>query len=195
MARQRDSRSPSPTGSQHSSKRSRRDDDFRRDRDRRDDVRGPRRRSRSRSLDVRNGGTYKWQSIYADGLESQRRQRDRDVPRRRDRSIDRRDDDYNRSYRRDRSRDRRRSRDRYMDRERSPDRRRRRSRERDFRDRRDDSRERHRRRREDSTDSYSRYRGDENRDRVSRAGSAKASDVRILHRSAYGRTTNSFKQP
>ena len=193
MARQRDSRSPSPTGSQHSSKRSRRDDDFRRDRDRRDDVRGPRRRSRSRSLDVRNRQTR--QSTYADGLDSQRRQRDRDMPRRRDRSIDRRDDDYNRSYRRDRSRDRRRSRDRYVDRERSPDRRRRRSRERDFRDRRDDSRERHRRRREDSTDSYSRYRGDENRDRVSRAGSAKASDVRIFHLPVCGRVTNSFKQP
>jgi ATP-dependent RNA helicase DDX46/PRP5 len=195
MARQRDSRSPSPTGSQHSSKRSRRDDDFRRDRDRRDDMRGPRRRSRSRSLDVRNRRTHNWQSTYADGLDSQRRQRDRDMPRRRDRSIDRRDDDYNRSYRRDRSRDRRRSRDRYVDRERSPDRRRRRSRERDFRDRRDDSRERHRRRREDSTDSYSRYRGDENRDRVSRAGSAKASDVRILHPSICGRATNSSKQP
>ncbi len=195
MARQRDSRSPSPTGSQHSSKRSRRDDDFRRDRDRREDVRGPRRRSRSRSLDVRICQTHTWQPGYADGLDSQRRQRDRDVPRRRDRSIDRRDNDYNRSYQRDRSRDRRRSRDRYVDRERSPDRRRRRSRDRDFRDRRDDSRERHRRRREDSTDSYSRYRGDENRDRVPRAGSVRASDVSKHQRKGYVRATNSSQQP
>ncbi|KAG9234132.1 putative Pre-mRNA-processing ATP-dependent RNA helicase prp5 [Amylocarpus encephaloides] len=139
MVRHRNSRSPSPAGSQHSSKRLRRDDDVRRDRDRKDDGRGLRRRSRSRSLD--------------------RRHRDRDPPRRRERSIDRREDDYYRSGRRDRSRDRR---DRY-DRERSPDRRRHRSRERDYRDRRDDSFDRARRRREDSTDSWSRSRGDEKR--------------------------------
>lgn len=82
-----------------------------------------------------------------------------------------------------------------MDRERSPDRRRRRSRDRDFRDRRDDSRERHRRRREDSTDSYSRYRGDENRDRVPRAGSVRASDVSKHQRKGYVRATNSSQQP
>ncbi|PMD48528.1 P-loop containing nucleoside triphosphate hydrolase protein [Hyaloscypha variabilis F] len=139
MARHRDSRSPSPAGSQHSSKRSKRDDDVRRDRDRRDDARLPRRRSRSRSLD--------------------RRHRDRDMHRRRDHSIDRREDDFHRSGRRERSRDRR---DRYVDRERSPDRRRRRSRDRDYRDRRDDSYDRARRRREDSTDSWSRSRGDGN---------------------------------
>jgi ATP-dependent RNA helicase DDX46/PRP5 len=52
MVRHRDSHSPSPAGSQHSSKRSKRDDDVRRDRDRRDDVRGQRRRSRSHSADV-----------------------------------------------------------------------------------------------------------------------------------------------
>ncbi|KAH8808268.1 putative Pre-mRNA-processing ATP-dependent RNA helicase prp5 [Xylogone sp. PMI_703] len=154
MARHRDSRSPSPTGSQHSAKRSRRDDDVRRDRDRRDDVRGPRRRSRSRSVDRRN--------------------RDRDFPRRRERSIGRRDDDYYRSGWRDRSRDRR---DRY-DRDRSPDRRRWRSRERDYRDRRDDSYERARRRREDSTDSWSRSRGDDNRRKPSpRPEKDKPSDV------------------
>ncbi|TVY89645.1 Pre-mRNA-processing ATP-dependent RNA helicase [Lachnellula willkommii] len=100
MARHRDSRSPSPAGSQHSSKRARRDDDVRHDR--RDDMRGPPRR-RSRSLD--------------------RRHRDRDGPRRRDRSLDRRDDDYYRSGRRDdrryadreRSPDRRRRRSRERD--------------------------------------------------------------------------------
>ncbi len=46
MARHTDSRSPSPAGSQHSSKRYRRDDD------RRDDGRNHRRRTRSRSLEV-----------------------------------------------------------------------------------------------------------------------------------------------
>ncbi|TVY50109.1 Pre-mRNA-processing ATP-dependent RNA helicase [Lachnellula occidentalis] len=100
MARHRDSRSPSPAGSQHSSKRARREDDVRHDR--RDDMRGPPRR-RSRSLD--------------------RRHRDRDGPRRRDRSLDRRDDDYYRSGRRDdrryadreRSPDRRRRRSRERD--------------------------------------------------------------------------------
>jgi ATP-dependent RNA helicase DDX46/PRP5 len=178
MAR-RDSRSPSPTGSQHSSKRSRKDDELRRDRDRRDDVRGPRRRSRSRSIDVRADLCDETRGLSANNYGAfQRRHRDRDVHHRRDRSLDRRNDDYDRSYRRDRSRDRRRSRERYAERERSPDRRRRRSRERDFRDRRDDSRDRHRRRREDSTDSYSRNRGDEIRDRTSRGGSTKASDVR-----------------
>lgn len=52
MARLRDSRSPTPAGSQHSSKRIRREDDRRdrdRDRDRRDYGRDQRRRSRSRS--------------------------------------------------------------------------------------------------------------------------------------------------
>ncbi|APA14811.1 hypothetical protein sscle_13g095810 [Sclerotinia sclerotiorum 1980 UF-70] len=116
MARHRDSRSPSPTGSHHSSRRTRRDDNGRRDRDRRDDVRGQRHRSRSRSPD--------------------RRERDHDIPRRRDRSVGRLNDDYHRSGRRDRSRDRR----SYADRERSLDRRRRRSRERDYRDRGDENR-------------------------------------------------------
>ncbi|ELR02909.1 pre-mRNA processing RNA-helicase [Pseudogymnoascus destructans] len=143
MARRRDSRSPSATGSHHSSKRSRRDDDIRHDRDRRDDPRGaPRRRSRSRSID--------------------RRHRDsRDLPRQRDRSIGRRDDGYRR---RDRSRDRRPSRERQLDRDRSPDRRRRRSRDRDYRDRRDDSRDTLHRRHEDQTNSYSRSRPYDGRD-------------------------------
>ncbi|KIN01966.1 hypothetical protein OIDMADRAFT_161696 [Oidiodendron maius Zn] len=155
MVRQRDSHSPSPAGSQQSAKRSKRDDDYRRDRDRRDDVRGQRRRSRSRSLD--------------------RRPRERDVPRRRDRSIDRRDDDYHRPGRRDRSRDRR---DRFGDRERSPDRRRHRSRERDYRNRRDDSYDRDRRRPGDSTDSWSRSRGDDNRGKApSRTETVKAPEA------------------
>jgi ATP-dependent RNA helicase DDX46/PRP5 len=158
MARHRDSRSPSPAGSQHSSKRGKRDDELRRDRDRRDDGRLPRRRSRSRSVDVRLALVREASSQRTDSLHHQRRHRDRDMHRRRDRSIDRREDDY-RSGRRERSRDRR---DRYVERERSPDRRRRRSRDRDYRDRRDDSYDRARRRREDSTDSWTRSRGDGN---------------------------------
>jgi ATP-dependent RNA helicase DDX46/PRP5 len=145
MVRPRNTRSPSPAGSQHSSKRQRKDDDVKRDRPRRDDdVRGPRRRSRSRSIDV----TYPFLSangLVTDVVCVQRRHRDRDSTRRRDRSIDRRED---RSGRRDRSRDRR---DRY-DRDRSPDRRRRRSRDRDYRDRRDDSYDRASRHRRNSTD-------------------------------------------
>ncbi|KAH6678360.1 putative Pre-mRNA-processing ATP-dependent RNA helicase prp5 [Halenospora varia] len=166
MVRHRDSRSPSPTGSQHSSKRLRRDDDVRRDRerdrDRREDPRGPRRRSRSRSVDVSRNftPTRPPTPTYPASYQRRHRDRDRDVHRRRDRSLDRREDDYYRGGRRDRSRDRR---DRYDNRERSPDRRRRRSRERDYRDRRDDSYDRARRRRENSTDSWPRSRGDDSR--------------------------------
>ena len=178
MVRQRDSHSPSPAGSQQSAKRSKRDDDYRRDRDRRDDVRGQRRRSRSRSLDVSVSRLSQPVSRHADRGSSQRRPRERDVPRRRDRSIDRRDDDYHRPGRRDRSRDRR---DRFGDRERSPDRRRHRSRERDYRDRRDDSYDRDRRRPGDSTDSWSRSRGDDNRGKApSRTETVKAPEVRIF---------------
>ncbi|KAF4462500.1 Pre-mRNA-processing ATP-dependent RNA helicase PRP5 [Fusarium albosuccineum] len=169
MARPRDSRSPSPAGSSHSSRRHRKDDD-RRDRDRRDDGRDHRRRTRSRSPDVRrhhrnNGGLYSDEIIrdqprYRDRERDRDRDRgrDRDQYRRRDRSIDRRDDDYYRGGRRDhRDRDRRRSRNRYDDRNRSPDRRRNRSREgdRDFR-RRDESRDRARGRREGTADSLAR---------------------------------------
>jgi ATP-dependent RNA helicase DDX46/PRP5 len=167
MARHRDSRSPSPAGS-HSSKRARRDDDVRRDRDRRDDMRGPpRRRSRSRSLDVSVPPHVEHSYTYG---HVQRRHRD--THRRRDRSIDRRDDDYYRSGRRDNRR--------YADRERSPDRRRRRSRERDYRDRRDDSYDRAQRRREDSTDSWSHSsRGDDTRGKPpSRPEPAKKTEVR-----------------
>ncbi|KAK0104537.1 pre-mRNA processing RNA-helicase [Cadophora gregata] len=101
------------------------------------------------------------------------------MPRRRDRSIDRREEDFYRSGRRDRSRDRR---DRF-DRERSPDRRRRRSRDRDYRDRRDDSYERARRRRENSTDSRPRSRGDGNFSKAaSKSDNAKTSEVSSIQR-------------
>lgn len=155
MARPRDSRSPSPTGSYHSSRRHRKDDE-RRDKDHRDDARDPRRRSRSRSPDVRrhHQRTSSSSGLYSDGIVQQRyRDRDRDRgagrDRRRDRSVDRRDDDYYRGGRRDDRRgyrERRRSRDRYDSRPRSPDRRRNRSR--DDRGRDDD---RGHRRRDDST--------------------------------------------
>jgi ATP-dependent RNA helicase DDX46/PRP5 len=144
MARPRDSRSPSPAGSHHSSRRPRKEDE-RRDRDRRDDGRDYRRRSRSRSPDYR----------YRDRERDNRGRRDRDQYRRLDRSQDRRDDDYhNRDARRDhRDRDRRRSRDRYNDRPRSADRRRNRSRDSDRdRRRRDDSRDRPGGRRETTAD-------------------------------------------
>ncbi|KAI0859585.1 hypothetical protein F4860DRAFT_250270 [Xylaria cubensis] len=154
MARLRDSRSPTPAGSQHSSKRSRREDERRdrdRDRDRRDYGRDQRRRSRSRSPNDRR---------YRD----RDRDRDRDH-RRRERSVDRRDDGYYRG-----GRDRRRSRDRATDRERerSLESRRRRSRDRvgdrEHRNRRDESRDR-RRGREGTADSSARSRRADSRDR------------------------------
>ncbi|OAX85257.1 pre-mRNA-processing ATP-dependent RNA helicase PRP5 [Emergomyces africanus] len=146
----RDTRSPSPVGSTHSFKRSRRDED-RYDRSRRDDVKE---RRRSRSPDRR----------YRD------RDRDRNSYRRRDRSRDdhrddRRDEDTYRPSKRDRSRTRYRSRDLDDDREY-----RRRSRDREHRSRRDDSRDRGRRRRGDSTDSKRDYRRDDSRERVSTKG-------------------------
>nr|XP_036585615.1 pre-mRNA-processing atp-dependent rna helicase prp5 [Colletotrichum truncatum]KAF6795666.1 pre-mRNA-processing atp-dependent rna helicase prp5 [Colletotrichum truncatum] len=150
MARTRDSRSPSPAGSQYNARRHRKDDD-RRDRDRRDDGRDYRRRSRSRSPGDRR---------FRD------RDRDRDSYRRRERSIDRRDDDsYRGSRRDDRPRDRRRSRDRYTDRDRSLERRRHRDADRDHRPRRDDSRDRARVRREGTADSHPRSRRDDSRPR------------------------------
>ena len=187
MARHKDTRSPSPVGSQHSSKRSRRDDDVRRDRDRdrRDDDRGPRRRSRSRSADVRMDQPLDTRMPPANYL--QRRHHDRDPPRRRDKSVERREDDYYRSSRRDRSRDRR---DRYAERERSPDRRRRRSRDRDYRDRRDEPYDRAKRRREDSTDSWSRSRGEELRAKPASKSENTKSDVRGSTTS-YSRLKNS----
>ncbi|KAL8761150.1 MAG: hypothetical protein Q9184_002704 [Pyrenodesmia sp. 2 TL-2023] len=150
MARHGNTRSPSPVGSSYSSsKRPRRDDD-RYDKSRRDDGRGHRRRSRSRSPDV-------WTHPSAVNVNvlippTQRRYRDRD-------SRYHRDDDYYRSSRRDRSRERRRSRDRDLGRDN-----RRRSRERDSRVKRDDSRDR-RRRRDESTDSRRRERRDGSRNR------------------------------
>ncbi|KAJ4272039.1 pre-mRNA processing RNA-helicase [Fusarium torreyae] len=172
MARPRDSRSPSPAGSTHSSRRHRKDDD-RRDRDRRNDGRDYRRRSRSRSLDPRN----------RDRDRDRDRGRDRDYYRRRERSPDRRDDNYYRGGRRDnRERDRRRSRDRYDDRMRSPDRRRNRSREndRDVR-RRDDSRNRVSGRREGTADSLTRSNREDGRTQrtpLGDSGNAASNEVR-----------------
>ncbi|OLN88811.1 Pre-mRNA-processing ATP-dependent RNA helicase PRP5 [Colletotrichum chlorophyti] len=173
MARTRDSRSPSPAGSQYNAKRHRKDDE-RRDRDRRDDGRDYRRRSRSRSpADVRGHHHHRKRDgeLYSDRKIEQRRyrdrERDRDAYRRRDRSLDRRDDDSYRGGRRDndRHRDRRRSRDRYGDRDRSLDRRRHRDSDRDHRARRDDSRDRGAARRDGTADSRPRSRRDDSRSR------------------------------
>ncbi|KAG6046751.1 pre-mRNA processing RNA-helicase [Claviceps sp. LM77 group G4] len=175
MARPRDSRSPSPAGSQHSSRRHRKDDDRRdRDRDRRDDGRDYRRRTRSRSPDVRNESIHQiharlnhtdefipTQNRHRDrGGRERDRDRDRDPYRRRERSLDRRDGDRFRGGPRDqRDRERRRSRDRYIERPRSPGRRRNRSRDsdrdRDHR-RRPESRDVGRGRREDTTETHAR---------------------------------------
>jgi ATP-dependent RNA helicase DDX46/PRP5 len=192
MARRRDSRSPSATGSHHSSKRSRRDDDIRHDRDRRDDPRGaPRRRSRSRSIDVSSRDEYQ-KSSFANNYFKRRHRDSRDLPRQRDRSIGRRDDGYRR---RDRSRDRRPSRERNLDRERSPDRRRRRSRDRDYRDRRDDSRDRLHRRHEDQTNSYSRSRPDDGRDsRINRESDGKRNAVCPTLLYQFGNQSNKLLQ-
>ncbi|OTB08855.1 hypothetical protein M426DRAFT_316884 [Hypoxylon sp. CI-4A] len=157
MARLRDSRSPPPAGNQQSSRRHRRDDDRRdrdryRERDRRDFDRDARRRSRSRSPHDRRN-------------RDRDRERDHDF-RRRDHSVDRRDDDYYRG-----GRDRRRSRDRPLERDgdRLSDNRQRRSRDRDsdrdHRSRRDDSRDRGRGRREGTADSHPRSRRGDSRER------------------------------
>ncbi|KAF3056586.1 Pre-mRNA-processing ATP-dependent RNA helicase PRP5 [Daldinia childiae] len=178
MARLRDSRSPTPAGSQQPSRRHRRDDDRKdrdrfRDRDRRDYGRDLRRRSRSRSPhDRRNRDRDRDRDRDHDF-----RRRDRSV----DRPVDRRGDDHYRG-----GRDRRRSRDRPVDRERdrSTEPRRRRSRDRDgdrdLRTRRDDSRDRVRGRREGTADSHPRSRRGDSRERgpaPSDAVKAKPSDV------------------
>ncbi|KAF2970938.1 hypothetical protein GQX73_g2669 [Xylaria multiplex] len=161
MARLRDSRSPTPAGSQHSSKRNRREDERRdrdRDRNRRDYGRDQRRRSRSRSPNDRR-------------YRERDRDRDRDH-RRRERSLDRRDDGYYRG-----GRDRRRSRDRAgaRERDRSAENRQRRSRDRDgdraYRNRRDESRDRGRGR-EGTADSSTRSRRSDSRDHGPAAPSA-----------------------
>ncbi|KAL6694939.1 hypothetical protein J3F84DRAFT_375600 [Trichoderma pleuroticola] len=150
MARPRDSRSPSPAGSHFNSRRHRKDDDRRDARDRRDDGRDTRRRSRSRSPDYRYRDRDRGRDNRDRGGRDRDRDRDRDNFRRRDRSLDRRDDDFYRGGPRDRRGAR--SRDRFAPRARSPDRRRDRSRD-DFR-RRDDSRNRSRR--EGTADSHTR---------------------------------------
>ncbi|KAM0332280.1 hypothetical protein ACHAQA_002556 [Verticillium albo-atrum] len=163
MARTRDSRSPSPAGSHHSSRRRKEDD--RRDTHRRDDGRDYRRRDRTRSpADVR---TYRGRrdEDYSDRTHEQRRYRDRDIDRRprddrdayrrRDRSVDR--DDGRRRQRR--------SRERFPERDRSADRRRYRDGDRDYRPRRDDSRDRNRGPREGAVESQPRNRRDGSRPR------------------------------
>ncbi len=172
MARHGDTRSPSPVGSSYSSsKRNRREADGN-DRNRREDGRSHRKRSRSRSPDVRlilpilpaqYAHKYHPQRRHRDRDRERDRDRDRDHYRRRDRSLDRRyddrrDGDPHRTVRRDRSRDRRRSKDRDD---------RRRSRDKDIRSRRHDSRERNGRRRDDSTDSRRKSKNEEGRDRPS----------------------------
>ena len=161
MARHRDTRSPSPVGSSYSSKRNRRDED-RYDRSRRDDGRGYRNRSRTRSPDVRisvflSALRFPCISIIKNANsrllqnkshEHQRRYRDRDSRPHRDRSRDRREEDSYRSGRRDRD----------VTREYRP-----RSRER--LPRRADSRDRDGRRREASTDARRRGRREDSRER------------------------------
>ena len=169
MARHGDTRSPSPVGSTYSSsKRSRRDED-RYERSRRDDGRSYR---RSRSPEVCLFPFHRPSLSALTEYTTQRRHRDRrDLYRRRDRSLDRRDDhrddDIYRPGRRERSREHRRSRDQddardYRRRSRDGDR----SRDKDYRTRRDDSRDRARRRRDDSTDSKRKSRRADSRDRT-----------------------------
>jgi ATP-dependent RNA helicase DDX46/PRP5 len=170
MARHGETRSPSPVGSSYSSSKRSRKDETRHDRSRRDDGRNHRKRTRSRSPDVRFESKLTISPYSANALSIQHRHRgDRDSYRHRERSIDRRDyrddrrdEDTYRPVRRDRSRDRRRSKDREAGRD---YRRRSRDRDRDYRTRRDDSRERARRRRDDSTDSKRKGRRDDSRDK------------------------------
>lgn len=164
MARHGDTRSPSPVGSTYSSSRRNRRDDDRYERSRRDDGRGYR-RSRSPEVRVATRKTFSKQTsdhgcVIQRRYRERERPRDRDGYRRRDRSLDRRDEDSYRPGRRDRSRDRRRSRDRNEDVDR------RQSRDRDYRARRDDSRERDRRRIDDSADLKPKSRRDASRDRA-----------------------------
>ncbi|POS88177.1 pre-mRNA-processing ATP-dependent RNA helicase-like protein PRP5 [Erysiphe pulchra] len=152
MARHKDSRSPSPAGSQLSSRRSRREDEGQRGRDRRDNSSSAQRWSRSGSVE--------------------RRYRERNLQRRRDRNLDRRDEQHRRSERRDRSRNRR---DRHVERDWSPERRRRRSRDRDYRDRRDEPHERTRRH-EDSSDAIPRHRSDSTSEKSRKSQAVPVSD-------------------
>ena len=198
MARHRESRSPSAAENHRNPHRPRKDDDrhggnrFRDERDRREDGRGYRRRSRSRSPLVSKTCYYTRgvipHSNYLPVKSGRYRDRERDRPvdrerdrdfysGRRDRPVDRRDEDYQR--RRDDRGGRRssrssRSRDRQPDRPRSPDRRRDRSRDQDRdrdRRRRDDSRDRVRGR-QDGTDSRPRSVRQDSRDRRTPIGNS-----------------------
>ncbi|KAK3372505.1 hypothetical protein B0H63DRAFT_299241 [Podospora didyma] len=178
MARLKDSRSPSPAGS-HSARK--RNDEERLDRDRRDGPPRDHPRRRSRSPANHRYRDHRDRDRDRDRDGRNRGGRDHDSYRRGERSVDRRDDDYhyssrrdgcnNRDRDRDRDRDRRRSRSRdgISSRARSPVRRRDRSRDggRDSRIRRDDSRDRPRSLREGTADSGPR-RGDDNRPRGQR---------------------------
>lgn len=176
MARHGSTRSPSPVGSSYSSKKSRRGDDDRYERTRREDVKTHR---RSRSPDVHLSASIAKRGM-ADNAQRRHRDRDRDRDyRHRERSRDRyrdndryRESDSYRSARRDRSRDRRRSKDRDGVKDI-----RRRSRDRDPRAYGDDSRDRDRRRRDGSADSR-RKRRDDSRDRSYRPAVNGSSKVR-----------------
>ncbi|KAB5580605.1 P-loop containing nucleoside triphosphate hydrolase protein [Coniochaeta sp. 2T2.1] len=175
MAPRGDTRSPSPAGSRSARKHRKGDDLY--DRSRRDEHRTHGRLSRSRSpADVRRSYPRTRTPVHSDRHDSQRRYRDgardrgrdHDGYRRRDRSVDRRNDGYYGSRRGGGDRDRRRSRSRGKggDKARSPDRRRQRSRdgERDHRGGRiDDPREKHRDRRDGTTDSRPISRGSDAR--------------------------------
>ena len=175
MARHGDNRSPSPVGSSYSASKRQHRDEERYERTRRDDGRGHRRRSRTRSPDV----SYTTYSLArSNPCLLQKRYRDRDSRHHRDRSRDRhRDDDGYRSSRREKSRDRRKSRDQDTVKDY-----RRRSRDRDSRAYRDDSRDRARRRREGSADSRRKGRRDDSRDKNQKlAGGKEVSSPLDLH--------------
>ena len=161
MARQRDSHSPS---------RSKREDGYYYDKRKRDDDRSHRRRSRSRSPEVRSSG-YLMPGASSDWV---RQKRYRESHRTRDRSRDRRNDDHHRSYR-DSSRERRRSRERGV--------KDRRDRSREYRHRRDGSRDRDRdrRRRNDSTDSRRSGRRKDSKERGSSRAAVDKNEVRDSH--------------
>ena len=173
MPRHEDPRSPSPVGSSYSAKRPYRDDD-RYERISRDDGRGHRHRSRSKSPDVRLHDKYDLKDDAHDFL-LQRRYRDRDSHHHRDRSRERyRDYDGYRSSRREKSRERRRSRERDFIRDD-----RHRSRDRDSRYHGDSSRDRPRRRQDDSVDVRRKNRKGESRERPQAPSNGfKAKEVR-----------------
>ncbi|RCI15423.1 hypothetical protein L249_3460 [Ophiocordyceps polyrhachis-furcata BCC 54312] len=184
MARPRESRSPAPAGSFDASRHRRRDED-RRERDRWDDRRQFRRpSSRSRSPERR-------QQDRGARLRDRDRDRERDLTRRRERSLDRRDDSHfrgaslphppppTRDFRdRDRDRDRERERDRDRDRQR------------DHRDR-ERGRGHERRRSRDRVGGRPRSPDRRNRSRGSDKGHQSSDPSRDVHRSRHEGTADS----